>query len=403
MLHDVALGKRPLSDGIERVAVIAALHADAVDREGRCPVEAVEAMREEGMLGAMVPVELGGHGATLAMLASDAQRLASACASTAMIFAMHQIQVACVLNHGLADEAFRDLARRIASEGLLLASITSEVGPGGDMRSSLCAVERNGNRFALTKQAPTVSYGDHADVYLVTARANPDAASSDQVLVAVPRADCRMEATGGWDALGMRGTCSGGFLFTGNGDASQIMATPFADIAAETMTPVSHLLWGAVWSGIAIEAVSRARKFLRSRARRQPGAAQPGATRLASAIGLIESMQQRLRTLLTAYDASHALGADRPVVPEQDAGWPVGMARATTLNLLKCDLSEMSHEAVMQAMLICGMAGYRNDTEFSIGRHLRDVLSAQLMISNDRVAAITGTLLIAQRGDHGRL
>jgi len=60
-------------------------------------------------------------------------------------------------------------------------------------------------------------------------------------------------------------------------------------------------------------------------------------------------------------------------------------------------------DLVVEAAAALLARGYRNDTEFSIGRHLRDVLSARLMISNDRVAAITGTLLIAQRSDHGGL
>jgi len=42
---------------------------------------------------------------------------------------------------------------------------------------------------------------------------------------------------------------------------------------------------------------------------------------------------------------------------------------------------------VMSAMQACGIAGYRNDGEFSIGRHLRDILSAPVMISNDRILA----------------
>jgi acyl-CoA dehydrogenase len=54
-------------------------------------------------------------------------------------------------------------------------------------------------------------------------------------------------------------------------------------------------------------------------------------------------------------------------------------------------------------MRICGMAGYKNGGEFSVGRHLRDILSAQLMISNDRIAATTGTLLLAQRTGMGTL
>jgi acyl-CoA dehydrogenase len=42
-------------------------------------------------------------------------------------------------------------------------------------------------------------------------------------------------------------------------------------------------------------------------------------------------------------------------------------------------------------MRACGLSGYRNDGEFSIGRHLRDVLSAPLMINNDRILANVGT------------
>jgi acyl-CoA dehydrogenase len=37
------------------------------------------------------------------------------------------------------------------------------------------------------------------------------------------------------------------------------------------------------------------------------------------------------------------------------------------------------------------LSGYRNDSEFSIGRHLRDVLSAPLMINNDRILANLAT------------
>jgi acyl-CoA dehydrogenase len=41
----------------------------------------------------------------------------------------------------------------------------------------------------------------------------------------------------------------------------------------------------------------------------------------------------------------------------------------------------------MSAMRACGLSGYRNDGDFSVGRHLRDVLSAPIMINNDRILA----------------
>lgn len=403
MLHDPAFPVAGLNDAIDRVVAVARANADAVDREGRFPAEAVAALRDEALLGMMVPVELGGLGATMATIAGHAQRLGGACASTAMIFAMHQIQVACVLQHGLDQAWHRDLARRIAADQLLLASITSEVGIGGDMRSSLCAVEVADGRVTLTKQAPTVSYGAHADVFLVSARASAGAAQSDQVLVSILRDDSTRTPTGGWDTLGMRGTCSGGFTFVGTGLADQILPADFADVAAETMTPVSHMLWAGVWTGIAADAVSRARTFLRAQARRQPGTIPPGSARLMQATGLLESMHGRVADLLARYDACHALGSNRAVVSDEVAGWPSGVVRATTLNMLKHDVSEMCHDAVLRAMLICGMAGYKNGTEYSVGRNLRDVLSAQLMISNDRIATNTGAMLLAQRSALGRL
>jgi acyl-CoA dehydrogenase len=45
----------------------------------------------------------------------------------------------------------------------------------------------------------------------------------------------------------------------------------------------------------------------------------------------------------------------------------------------------------MSAMQTCGLSGYRNDSEFSIGRHLRDILSSPIMISNDRILANLAT------------
>jgi acyl-CoA dehydrogenase len=57
------------------------------------------------------------------------------------------------------------------------------------------------------------------------------------------------------------------------------------------------------------------------------------------------------------------------------------------MNLLKVNASELAVAAVMSAMQTCGLSGYRNDSEFSVGRHLRDILSSPVMISNDRILA----------------
>jgi acyl-CoA dehydrogenase len=42
-------------------------------------------------------------------------------------------------------------------------------------------------------------------------------------------------------------------------------------------------------------------------------------------------------------------------------------------------------------MRACGLAGYRNDGEFTVGRLLRDVLSSPLMINNERILSNIAT------------
>ena len=71
-----------------------------------------------------------------------------------MIFAMHQIQVACIIAHGAESEWHRVLLRRICDEQLLLGSVTSEVGTGGNIHASVCAVETEDGRAELRRRPP---------------------------------------------------------------------------------------------------------------------------------------------------------------------------------------------------------------------------------------------------------
>src|SRR5579872_7345546 len=236
---------------VETVVAIARANADAVDRDARFPAEAIAAARAERLLGVMVPRELGGEGMSLSDMVDICYRLGQACASTAMIYAMHQTKVACILRHGRNELWHRDLLRRIADEQLLLASSTTEGKGGGNIRSSAAAIERNGSRISLERAATVISYGAHADGVVTTARRSNDAGASDQVLVAFLKEDYTLEPLSAWDTLGMRGTCSSGFTLKAKGEAAQILPVAYDKIHSQTMTPVAHLSWAGVWTGIA--------------------------------------------------------------------------------------------------------------------------------------------------------
>jgi acyl-CoA dehydrogenase len=62
---------------------------------------------------------------------------------------------------------------------------------------------------------------------------------------------------------------------------------------------------------------------------------------------------------------------------------------------LKLSSSTLVSDIVGRAMFICGLAGYANDSPFSIGRLSRDAAAAPLMVNNDRaLMAIAQSLLI---------
>ena len=147
--------KRMFTDDLrlrsESVAKIAAENAEAVDREARFPAEAFAAARTQRLLGVLIPAEFGGEGASVADVADLCYMLGRACSSTGMIFAMHQIMVAILVRHAHGSAWHRRLLRELLSDQLLIASSTTEGQTGGDLRSSVCAVERDGERIALRK------------------------------------------------------------------------------------------------------------------------------------------------------------------------------------------------------------------------------------------------------------
>jgi len=363
---------------------VAGRHADDVDRDARFPAEAISALKKEKLLGLLVPESAGGPGGAIADVVAICHVLGQHCAATAMIYAMHQIQVACIVRHGNTDW-HRAFLRRLAAEQLLLASATSEAGVGGDVRSSISSVEQTDGRFALAKEATVISYGADADGILVTARKTPHSPASDQVIVVVPKAGCTLEQDSGWDTLGMRGTCSNGYHLKATGEMAQLIPVSYAEVSAQTMLPVSHLVWSALWCGIATNAVSRARAYVRAEARKKNGT--PPA-RLAEAASLLQLMRANVVASLRRFEA--ASGS-----PDELLSMPFAVA----MNNLKVGSSQMAVQVINHALLICGLAGYRNDSPYSLGRHLRDAHSAALMVNNDRILANTGTLLMALRED----
>ncbi len=368
---------------------VLAVHASDVDKNARFPSEAIDAMREHGLLSAYIPAPFGGMGVDFSTLTATCEKLGGYCASSAMIFAMHQIQIACLVHHGGSTVHEADLLKRIVSEQLLLASATTEIGTGGDLGTSMCAatLSEDGRRVRIDKMAPVISYGSQADAIMVTARSHPQATGNDQVHVLVEKGEVTLEPISTWDSLGFRGTCSLGYHLIADVPVEHVQPVPFSQILSQTMQPVAHLLWGSLWLGLAQDAASVARRAVRAAARK---AEIPPTTQLR----LAELDEALFRMRSTLHDAvrryQHILDTN---AWQKTTAFSFGIA----MNNIKLICSEAVVDIVGKALLIAGVNGYRNDHESALGRHLRDAYGAMLMVNNDRIRSHNAAMQLAQR------
>jgi acyl-CoA dehydrogenase len=363
-----------------RTATVAAADADGVDHDARFPHKAFDTAREQKLLGVMIPVEFGGFGASIYDVTDICYTLGRACASTAMIYAMHTTKVACVIRHGHGIPWMETMMRRVARDQWLLASSTTEGQNGGNIRASAAAVDNAGDTVSLVRDATVISYGAQADGLVTIARRATDAAASDQVLLALAKDDYSLKQTQGWETLGMRGTCSTGFELKVDCSADRVFPEAYDKIHAQTMTPFAHLCWSSAWAGIAAASVARAQAFVRKAARSSGGQMPPAAAHFTAA----KMSLAKLRALISA-------NLDAFARAEHDERALGSLDFQSSITLLKVQASELAVETVMHAMRTAGLSGYRNDGEFTMGRHLRDVLSSPIMINNDRILANAAT------------
>jgi acyl-CoA dehydrogenase len=357
-------------------ADVAKMTAAAVDAEARFPKESFAEIRKQRLLGIQVPQAQGGEGASIAEVADICYILGQACSSTALIYAMHQIKMACIVRHSKGSAAMERILSRIAAEQLLMASSTTEGQGGGNVRSSEAAIEHDGANVTLERTATVISYAVDADGVVTTARRAKDAAASDQVLLVLLKADYTLERLQVWDTLGMRGTNSEGFTLRARAAAEQVMPEPYERIHAQTMVPFAHLLWGSVWAGIAAAAAGKAQAFIRQAMRSSNGQMPPGAPHFTQAVSSLRTLRGVLASNLRSYEA--AMSDEKAVS---------SLEFQAAITLTKVHASELAVATVLSSLRACGLSGYRNDTEFTIGRLLRDVLSAPIMINNDRILA----------------
>lgn len=128
---------------------------------------------------------------------------------------------------------------------------------------------------------------------------------------------------------------------------------------------------------------------MQQKARKNPGATRAGAGRVALLDAKLQSMRAEHESVARDYAAVVESGA---MIDSMNVGF--GLRQ----NNLKLNASRLVKEIVMDAMEASGIAAYRQNSEFSLGRHMRDALSASVMISNDRLLEYNATMQLIHRG-----
>jgi len=377
------------SDPRRLAAATARRFAAAVDAENRFPVEAVDVLRDGGLLGLLVPSSLGGGGGTLSDACAIAAELASGCLSTGLIWAMHSQQVLIMADHGADQwsEALSSIARR----GLLVASATSEPGKSGLLlraRAPLVPVARG---VRIERASPFVSYGAEAEWFLVTMRGDSSAAETDARYVLLEREEG--EVIGDWRAMGMRGTRSVPMRFDATVPAERILRGDFRDVAAVSAVPAAHLGWSSAWYGAAKGALERFVHLIREggASERRRLASDLFLTRLGEARLGLDLMHAMLARLTDRYEQMRAASA--PPAAYRQAAWTIA------LNGLKVACSRQAYEVVDALVTMGGLArGYVQDEELALERTLRDLRSAALMVGNHQLLQLNAQQIIFGSG-----
>lgn len=375
MATSASSGERP---GNEAVSLASSLEKRAeVDpaADSRTATDALlKQMQRDRLVWAMAPVDRGGLGADLSETARITFQLSKISGSLGLMYAMHASQAYTLLRHGAGSAHLEALTDRLIADQALVASGTSEKGVGGDIFGSACSVEAHEDgTLSVSKDSPNISYLNHAGAVLVTAmQADEKGGKARQVLIAAETA--RLDVAPGPEAqmMGMRGIHNQPYSFTAKFAPDAIFGQDYPRIAGQTMTPVIHVLWAALWSGLAAQALGKARAF----AAKSSGSAEGD-----------ELMKVELSRLVNKHYTMNVLVRDAAVEfdPPASGGAPLDLVRTANIKRLKVVCSELLQEICMGALGVIGFAAYAETGKFSLSEIIRDALSARVMISNNRL------------------
>jgi alkylation response protein AidB-like acyl-CoA dehydrogenase len=361
---------------IERIRARAA----RVDADNAFPHEDLDELREAGYLRALVPLDRGGLGLSLADVSRTQQRLAEAAPATALAINMHLVWtgVAKVLrDRGIDDLRF---VQEGAAAGEVFAFGISEA--GNDLvlfGSDTDAAPRPDGSYAFTG---TKIFTSLAPVWTQLGLHGLDTTSPDgpRMVYAFVGRDERVVTRDDWDTLGMRGTQSRttelhGAVAPADRVVRRVAPGPNPDPIVFGIFSVFELLLASVYTGIARRALDLSVRAAGSRRSKKTG----------RAYSQDPDIRWRIAEMALAYDALppqlDALCRDVDERADHGPRW------FSLLSGMKHRATVTAKRVVDEAMLAAGGSSFFASNELS--RLYRDVLAGAFHPSDPESAHAT--------------
>jgi len=345
-------------------SVIAERAAD-VDRRRVYPADNLKALGAVGALGLVVPAVHGGAGAGLAALAAACESIGAACASTAMVFLMHEVTAASIAIGG-GDRAAGVLPKLASGEAIGTLAF-SERGTGAHFYNPELRAERANGSVTITGRKSFVTSGGHADHYLVLVQGEAEG-TADAYLVDGDAAGVSFD--GAWSGLGMAGNSSIAMELAGTQvtDEDRIGAPGSAtQLVFGVVAPFFLVGLSAVNVGIAAAAAKAATEHAASR--RYPDGSSLAEVQYVQ--HLIADMDLATRQARLLVQSAAALG---------DAG---DESALVAIMEAKVASTEAAVAVTQKALEATGGQGYT--PSLPIERHLRDARAGSVMAPTNAV------------------
>jgi alkylation response protein AidB-like acyl-CoA dehydrogenase len=177
------------------------------DRDGRFSSEAVAALGPAGLLGIMLPAEVGGPALGPRTFAAVVATLAEADASAAMVYLMHMsatATIAAARPGATVAQTLKDI-----SAGRHLTTLAfSEAGSRSHFWTPISRGNRNGGNVCITAKKSWVTSAGHAQSYVVSTLAPEGKSPTDSTLYLFASDTPGLSVAGPWDGFGMRANAS---------------------------------------------------------------------------------------------------------------------------------------------------------------------------------------------------